>query len=63
MDFDCAARFQILTVLLNALKTFLGINIVDRLDFIIKPYNEIGIFVNMAAIAMFFSYSESKAEL
>ncbi len=46
--------FQILTVLLNALKTFLGINIVDRLDFIIKPYNEIGIFVNMGAIAMFF---------
>jgi len=46
--------FQIFTVLLSNLKFFFGVNVIDRLNFIIKPYNDISILVNMAAIAMFF---------
>ncbi len=46
--------FQVFAVLLDNLKTFLGINLVDQLEFIIKPYNSISIFVNMSAIGMFF---------
>ncbi len=46
--------FQIFLVLLGNLKTFLGANVVDALDFIIKPYNGISTFINMSAIGMFF---------
>jgi len=46
--------FQIFTVLLSNLKIFLGINVIDWLAVVAKPYNEIAIFVNMTAIAMFF---------
>ncbi|MDQ3042294.1 MAG: SpoIIE family protein phosphatase, partial [Acidobacteriota bacterium] len=47
--------FQILTGLLNNLKIFFGINIIDWLRFVNKPYdNGIGMFVNITAIGMFF---------
>lgn len=45
---------QIFMVSLGNLKIFLGINIVDALGFINQLNNEIGIFVNMTAIGMFF---------
>ncbi len=46
--------FQIFRLLLNNLKIFLGINIVEWLDFINKPYEEVAAFLNMFAIGMFF---------
>ncbi|MDQ3710819.1 MAG: SpoIIE family protein phosphatase [Acidobacteriota bacterium] len=46
--------FQVFWVLLNNLKTFLGINLVDQLSFINKSYNSISTFLNMFAIGMFF---------
>ena len=46
--------FQIFTVLLSHLKILFGINAIDQLDFIVKPYNKLSIFVNMTAIGMFF---------
>lgn len=46
--------FQVFWVLLSNLKIFLGINLVDQLDFITKPYNSVSTFLNMFAIGMFF---------
>lgn len=46
--------FQVFSILLGNLKIFLGINIIDQLDFIYKSYNSITTFLNMFAIGMFF---------
>ncbi len=47
--------FQILLTLLTQLKIFFGINLVDYLDFLAKPYENIAVIINMLAISVFFA--------
>jgi sigma-B regulation protein RsbU (phosphoserine phosphatase) len=47
--------FQIFLTLLSQLKIFFGINLVDYLDFLAKPYDSIGAVLNMVAIGVFFA--------
>jgi hypothetical protein len=47
--------FQIFLALLSQIKIFLGINLIDSLDFIAKPYYEIAAPVNMLATSIFFA--------
>lgn len=47
--------FQILITLLSLFNTFLGVNPLYYLRFLTRPYGEIGFFVNMIAIGVFFA--------
>lgn len=45
---------QLVFMVLDLAKRFLGLNAIDYLAFLTKPYNQIGMAVNMTAISLFF---------
>jgi len=46
---------QTILMLLAQLKFFLGINLIDYLEFITKPYENVAAYINMVAIGTFFA--------
>jgi sigma-B regulation protein RsbU (phosphoserine phosphatase) len=47
--------FQTVLTLLSQLKTLTGINLIDRLDFVANPYENVAAIINMIAIGVFFA--------
>ncbi|HEX9927018.1 MAG TPA: SpoIIE family protein phosphatase [Pyrinomonadaceae bacterium] len=46
---------QLVFMVLDLAKRFLGLNAIDYLGFLTKPYDQIGMAVNMTAISLFFA--------